>query len=406
MAYDYDRLFEEIRKAGLNPLGSVYTSLDRVFRLPIEEQKALKASLIAENFRFHYENNAYYRGLCEQQGVTPSDIRHCDDLIKIPLIPVSQFKRTDTQKLLTLGLDKVEVEMRSTGTSGIPSVTRRDSETVTQGFLAVWAMYREFFQFSGGAILFLMPSPEEVPEMGMIKVSNMLGGLVDTSRFIVKKATFDPQDAVALLMQWENEHIRHIVGPPFLVHKLVQHLKKHDIRLKLDGETRIITMGGWKRFTGEAIPREEFNRECAEYLGVQAEQIRDIYGLIEGNLMAIECSHQWKHVPPWVHFSARELDDFRKEVHDGRRGVLAIIDPTCLAYPAYILTEDMVHLDETSSCPCGRNGQKVNIIGRLTGAEVGCCAINLDKAMNANEQERVVQSPKGEDPVVRRCAAT
>jgi len=389
MAYGYDRLFEEIRKAGLNPLGSVYTSLDKVFRLPTEEQRELKASLIAENFRFHYENNAYYRSLCEQQGVTPSDIRHYDDLVKIPLIPVSQFKRTDTQKLLTLGLDKIEVEMRSTGTSGIPSVTRRDSETVTQGFLAVWAMYREFFQFSGGAILFLMPSPEEVPEMGMIKVSNMLGGLVDTSRFIVKKASFDPQEAVALLTQWENDHIRHIVGPPFLVHKLVKHLKKHDIRLKLDRETRIITMGGWKRFTGEAIPREEFNRECAEYLGVQPEQIRDIYGLIEGNLMAIECSHQWKHVPPWVHFSARELDDYRKEVPDGRRGVLAIIDPTCLAYPSYILTEDMVHLEETSSCPCGRNGQKVNIIGRITGAEIGCCAINLDKAMNAGEQARV-----------------
>jgi long-chain-fatty-acid---luciferin-component ligase len=225
--------------------------------------------------------------------------------------------------------------------------------------------------------------------MGMIKVSNMLGGLVDTSRFIVKKASFDPQEAVALLTQWENDHIRHIVGPPFLVHKLVQHLKKHDIRLKLDRETRIITMGGWKRFTGEAIPREEFDHECAEYLGVQPEQIRDIYGLIEGNLMAIECSHHWKHVPPWVHFSARELDDYRKEVHDGRRGVLAIIDPTCLAYPSYILTEDMVHLDETSSCPCGRNGQKVNIIGRITGAEIGCCAINLDKAMNACEQARV-----------------
>jgi long-chain-fatty-acid---luciferin-component ligase len=394
MAYDYARLFEEIRKAGLNPLGSVYTSANRVFRLPIEEQRELKASLIADNFRFHYENNVYYRGLCEQEGVKPSDIRHYDDLVKIPLIPVSQFKRTDTQKLLTLGLDKIEVEMRSTGTSGIPSVTRRDSETVTQGSLALWAMYREFFMFSSGAILFLMPSPEEVPEMGMIRVSNMLAGLVDTSRFIVRKASFDPQEAIALLTQWENEHIRHIVGPPFLVHKLIEYLKKHDISLKLDRETRIITMGGWKRFTGEAIPREEFNRECAEYLGVQPDQIRDMYGLIEGNMVAIECSHHWKHVPPWVHFSVREPDDSGKEVLDGRRGVLAILDPTCLAYPAYILTEDVVYLYETSSCSCGKNGQRVNIIGRLTGVEVGCCAINLDKAMNANEQERVVQSSK------------
>jgi long-chain-fatty-acid---luciferin-component ligase len=119
-----------------------------------------------------------------------------------------------------------------------------------------------------------------------------------------------------------------------------------------------------------------------------------MYGLIEGNMVAIECSHHWKHVPPWVHFSVRELDDYSKEVHDGRRGVLAIIDPTCLAYPAYILTEDMVQLDETASCPCGRNGQRVNIIGRLTGSELGCCAINLDKAMNASEKERVAPNSK------------
>jgi long-chain-fatty-acid---luciferin-component ligase len=392
MAYDYHKLFEEIRKAGLNPLGSVYTSLDRVFRLPLEEQRELKASLIAENFRFHYENNAYYRGLCEQQGVTPSDIRHYEDLVKIPLIRVGEFKRTDTQKLLTLGLDKIEVEMRSTGTSGIPSVTRRDSETVTQGGLAIYAMYREFFKFSSGAILFLIPSPEEVPEMGMIKVLNMLAGIVDTSRFIVRKATFDPQEAIAILTGWENDHIRHIVGPPFLVHKIVRYLKKQDSRLKLDGETLIINLGGWKRFTGEAISREEYNRECAEYLGVQPDQIRDMYGLIEGNILAMECSHHWKHVRPWVHFSVREPDGSSKEVPEGRRGVLAILDPTCQAYPAYILTEDVVELDETSLCPCRRNGQKVNIIGRLTGAEVGCCAINLDRAMNASEKERVAQS--------------
>jgi long-chain-fatty-acid---luciferin-component ligase len=250
-------------------------------------------------------------------------------------------------------------------------------------------MYREFFGFSSGAMLFLMPSPEEVPEMGMIKVSNMLSGMVDTSRFIVKKAAFDPQEAVSLLAQWENDHIRHIVGPPFLVYKLIQYLKKHDTRLKLDRESKIITMGGWKRFTGEAILREEFSRECAEYLGVQPGEIRDIYGLIEGNMMAIECSHHRKHVPPWVHFSVREPDDFSREVPEGRRGVLAIIDPTSLAYPSYIMTEDVAYLDEASACSCGRNGQKVNIIGRLTGAEIGCCAINLDKAMNAGEKASV-----------------
>jgi long-chain-fatty-acid---luciferin-component ligase len=389
MKHSYQRLLTEIRDAGLNPLGCVYAALDKVYRFAPEDQQALKVDLIAENFRFHYENNAYYRGLCEEQGVAPPAIRRIDDLEHIPLIPVSQFKRTDTQRLLTLGLDQIEVEMRSTGTSGIPSVTRRDSETVTQGSLALWAMYREFFKFSSGAILFLMPSPEEVPEMGMIKVSNMLAGLVDTCRFIVRGANFDPEEAVTLLEQWDNRQIRHIVGPPFLVHKLVQHLKRRGIHLELDNETTIINLGGWKRFTGEQIAREEYTRECVEYLGVRPSQIRDMYGLIEGNMVAIECSRHRKHVPPWVHFSVREPGDPRREVDDGRRGVLGIIDPTCLAYPAYILTEDVASLDETSTCLCGRNGQRVSIAGRLDGSELGCCAVNLEKAMYAGERELV-----------------
>lgn len=386
MGNDYQRLFAEIRDAGLNPLGCLYTSVNKVFRFEIEDQQALKASLIAENFRFHYENNAYYRGLCNEHGVTPSDIRHFSDLINIPLLRVSQFKELDSHKLLTLGLDQIEFEMRSTGTSGIPSVARRDSETVTQGVLATMAMYREFFEFSSGAILFLMPSTEEMPEMGMVKVLNLFSGMVDASKCIVRKLSFDPQEAIALLEQWENVHLRHIVGPPFLVYRFIQYLKEHNVHLKLDEDTRIINLGGWKRFTGEEIPREKYNRDCAEYLGIQQDQIRDMYGLVETNTLAIECNHHRKHVPPWVHFNVRELDDFRQEVHDGRHGVLAIIDPTCLAYPAYILTEDIVYLDETTSCPCGRNGQIVNFEARVTGAEEGCCAINLEKAMCAYEK--------------------
>jgi len=49
-------------------------------------------------------------------------------------------------------------------------------------------------------------------------------------------------------------------------------------------------------------------------------------------------------------------------------------------------TEDVVSLDETASCPCGRNGQRVDIIGRLTGAELGCCAISLDRVMHSSER--------------------
>ena len=51
----------------------------------------------------------------------PSAIADIGDFGRIPLIPVSMFKRPDAHLLLTCPLSEIENEIRSTGTSGIPS---------------------------------------------------------------------------------------------------------------------------------------------------------------------------------------------------------------------------------------------------------------------------------------------
>ena len=58
-------------------------------------------------------------------------------------------------------------------------------------------MYREFFAISKGAILYLMPSTEEIPEMGMIKALNLFSGLTDAQRCPVKRTYFNPTGAIA-----------------------------------------------------------------------------------------------------------------------------------------------------------------------------------------------------------------
>ncbi len=283
--------------------------------------------------------------------------------------------------------------MRSTGTSGIPSVSRRDPKTVTDAVFAIYSMYREFFKISSGAVLYLMPSTEDIPEMGMIKVLNMFSGLSDANRYVVKNNAFNPQDAIEVLQKWEKKHTRHIVGPPFIVYRLIKFLKKNNIRLKLDKQTKIINLGGWKMFTGNEIPRKDYNSECAEYLGINENQIRDMYGLVEANSLAIECEYHNKHVSPWVHFSVRNLNDLSQEVEPGERGVLAILDPVSTSYPTFILTEDLVYLKKEHQCSCGRNSQQVVYLSRVRGAEIGCCAINLEKQMN--EAEAFSQIQKG-----------
>jgi len=376
---------ENLKEIGINPVTAVIGSTQQLFQWDEEKVNELKGYLISQNFKYHYENNSFYRMLCEDSGVTPADVQSLDDIQKIPLIPVTSFKRPDSHLLLSTSLENIEFEMRSTGTSGIPSISRRDAETLNNCVFSIYAMYREMFAFSRGAGLFLFPSPEEMPEMGMVKVLNMLSGLFDATRCLVKRASFKPKEAIETLEKWQNIHTRHIIGPPFLIYKLVNYLKTNNIHLKLDQKTMIINLGGWKRFSGMEIPREQYNKECAEFLGIPEENIRDMYGLVESNILAIECEKHSKHVPPWVHFSLRNPKNLAEEVPQGKRGVLAIFDPTSLSYPGFIQTEDLVYLKKENTCECGRNGQKVVYLSRVAGAEIGCCAINLEKHMDAAE---------------------
>ncbi|NNV07441.1 LuxE family acyl-protein synthetase [Geobacillus sp. C56-T2] len=381
----------QTKALGIDPVAATITALDEIFKWEKEKQEELKGYLIAENFKYHYENNEYYRNICKCNNVSPDDIQSFEDINKIPLIPVGQFKQTDSHLLLSKPLSEIEFEMRSTGTSGIPSLSRRDSFTIDRCLFGVYAMYRNFFKFSRGAGLFLFPSPEEMPEMGMVKVLNMFSGLFDATKCLVKRATFKPQAAIEVLESWEGRHTRHIIGPPFLVYRLIKYLKNNNIHLNLDKHSKVINLGGWKRFTGMEIPRDEYNRECSEYFGIEENNVRDMYGLVEANGLAIECEHHNKHVPPWMHFSIRDPKDLTKEVAPGRRGVLVIFDPTSYSYPAFIQTEDLVYLKEKHSCLCGRQSQQVVYLARVKGAEIGCCAINLEKHMDEVEKKQQME---------------
>ncbi|CAM3958132.1 LuxE family acyl-protein synthetase [Mesobacillus zeae] len=381
-------LVKDIKSFGFSPVSSMISSSSELFKLPYEEICKIKTEIIKENFSYHFEKNEFYRDVCKQKDVTPDDINSFEDLIKIPLIPVRTFKEANSHHLLSCKLSEIEFEMRSTGTSGIPSVSRRDSKTIDYATEGIVKMYREFFKISKGVGMFLFPPTEEMPEMGMIKVLNITAGLFDGTRNMVKKVSFNPQEAVEVLQSWEGKHVRNIVGPPFLIYKLLSYMIDNDIKIKLDKKSLIITLGGWKKFTGKEIPRNEFNALCAEYLGMNPNNVRDMYGLVEANMLAIECEQQEKHLPPWVHISVRNPRNVLEEVNPGERGVVAIYDPTSLSYPGYILTEDVGYIKTDMNCECGRVGQKLTYISRIPGVEVGCCAINLEKYIEENESKR------------------
>jgi long-chain-fatty-acid---luciferin-component ligase len=353
-------------------------------RLPLPEWETGIVSALRDAFEFHFSRNDFFRAQCDATGVTPDAVGARADLPRIPLLPVSMFKRPDAHVLLTAPLTDIEMEIRSTGTGGVPSVARRDTTTVSRALTGIFASYREFFALSKGAGLFLSPSTAEVPEMGMVKVFNILNGLFDDHVYLVRDYAFDPEEALDHLNRWYGEMTRHIIGPPFLVNRLLRFLELEDIALKLDPDSMVITLGGWKRYTGESISRAAFHDKIGTYLGVAPEQVRDMYGMIESNMLAVECEHHRKHVPPWCYVSIRDVADPYVEMPVGRTGVIAILDATNRSYPGFLLSDDVGEIDE-SRCPCGRGGQTVSFRRRRHGAELGCCAVSIEQFIDSRE---------------------
>lgn len=387
------KLYEDIKNHGFDPLKILLTDVNALYRLTKDEQKEIKYSLIKDNFSYHFMHNEFYRDLCRNQGVMPEHINNFEDLVRIPLIPITTYKSVDSHRLLSKPLAEIEHEMRSTGTSGIPSVYRRCHDTMDNTTFAVMANYRSMFRISSGAGLFLCPSPEVAPEMAMVKIFNFLNGLLDVGYYALgENNQFNPHEALERLTEWENEFTRYIVGPPFMIHKFITFLKTRNIKLALDNESLVVMMGGWKRFTGDMISRDELNQDIETWLGIPSARVRDMYGMVEANFMAIEDQFNHKHVPPYIHFSVRDPNDVTKEVPDGETGQLAVMDPLSLSVPVMILTEDLVYLRNDPSLSW-RNSQRVEFVSRTASAkEFGCCAVNLEKSMAEQPaQEEVLQ---------------
>ena len=92
---------------------------------------------------------------------------------------------------------------------------------------------------------------------------------------------------------------RHIIGPPFIVARFMRFLELEEIPLTLDPESMIIMLGGWKQYTGVRSAAMSSMRGRTPPRR-RALLIRDMYGMIESDMLAIECEHHRKHVPRGV----------------------------------------------------------------------------------------------------------
>jgi len=364
---------------------SVIGNIRNVFGMHHNETNKIRYRIIKEAFKFHYTNNTLYREYCEARKFSPKNLVKYEDVYNIPLIPIKMFKSSEANKLLSVSLKDIQYEVRSTGTSGIPSVSRRDFISMSRGAFGIMAMYIEFYRTMEGAGLYLSPSPAELPEMGLVKVLSSMTSVFNDHRYLVKNFNFKSQEALDCLNNWKGKFVRHIIGPPFLVSKLLGYMSKYDIIMPLDKNSFIAMLGGWKRYSGDQITRDAFSQLAAKHFNIKETNIRDMYGTIETNMLAVECRYNHMHIPPWCQIVVKQIKNTDIDVGLNHSGVIGIIDPTCHSYPGFVLTDDVGRIPWNGKCRCGRIGQILKFERRLKGSELGCCAVSIDKYISKKD---------------------
>jgi hypothetical protein len=140
----------------------------------------------------------------------------------------------------------------------------------------------------------------------------------------------------------------------------------------LNTRIHFVHSGGWKKLEAIKVDRERFDSALLQNLD-PASKVVDYYGLVEqvGVIYPL-CEKGFRHVPVWADVIVRDpitLEPMVDEV-----GQLQLLNVITFGAPNHsVLTEDLGMI-VSGECPCGRQGKRFKLIGRIPKAEIRGCA--------------------------------
>ncbi len=162
--------------------------------------------------------------------------------------------------------------------------------------------------------------------------------------------------------------------------QLFDYMEKQGVTIHFGDKIFAVTAGGWKRFSGRAIPRNELLNAIQHYfIGFHKNNSRDVFNMVELNSIIPECEHWVKHVQPWIKTFIIDPWSGKEITEKNKTGILAFLDPAPTSFPCFILSTDFGKIVYQDDCPCGRSGTCIEITGRINRTESRGCALKIDK---------------------------
>jgi phenylacetate-coenzyme A ligase PaaK-like adenylate-forming protein len=383
-----------------------------------------------------------YREYCKDSKISPGDITSVTDLDKIPLIQSEFFKTTPTGRdfatwlgnIFTGELPPVKITGKdpscdqvieafnaaglvttySSGTGGRHTFVPRDRRSFNMNEYAmaksvISMLYPHWNPGMYGYLL--LPNPFKTNlfagRLGTIfydimkDVECAVDREIDTelirltmsdengikAKMIKTISQRSQKKAISDIIAWIEKRDKAkedigFSGAPFILYSVIQRLKEEGRRFDVGSRGVVLTGGGWKVHEHKRMPEEEFRKDIKDYLGIPAENIVDMYGMVEGNGWMVQCPEGHHLHIPTTYLHPMVLDENFKPLGYGETGRFAFLDGSMYSYPGFIITGDMVKMLE--HCPvCDRPGPVLAPgITRVVGKETRGCAEEVRKVMS------------------------
>jgi phenylacetate-coenzyme A ligase PaaK-like adenylate-forming protein len=339
------------------------------YSLPQQQKEALLTERLRELTQLHRERSDAYRRILAALHHEPDEI---GALVDVPMLPVGLFKR---HTLRSIPEDRVFKVVTSSGTSGaavsrvyLDAAAAQLQTRTLAGIMTHWL---------GASRLPMIVIDARSTLRDRQTFSARAAGIIGMAMF-GRDHFFALDDDMCLdrdgLAPWLDEH----AGSPILIFGFTfmvwEHLLKALRPCELDLRRAIlIHSGGWKRLAESAVDNREFKAELERVTGLG--RVHNFYGMAEQiGTVFVECERGFLHAPNAADIVVRDPAGW-DVVPDGETGVAQVVSALPESYPGHsILTEDLARVEAVDSCPCGRCGKAVSILGRVPAVEIRGCS--------------------------------